>query len=189
MPPAVISRSEVSKCLREIDAMNDFFHQANIRGADTKNVPTPSVALESLATANGLNLLHPEARESLKHFLARLKTKAPVVHMSFPSEASDLFLGRLLEWYRAEVHPHVLLQVGLQPELAAGCTVRTTNKFLDFSFRKRFEKSREKLILAIEALDKAPDRTVVAGANDTAPAVALAGAATAPAAPTEGTAA
>lgn len=156
LPINVISRSEISKCVRELENLKDFFHQAGIRGAKDQGLPSLGRSLESIAEANKLNLLHDKDRDQLKSFLTSLKAKAPVIHMSFSSEASDLFLGKLLEWFRKEVHPHVLLEVGLQPELAAGCTVRTTNKFFDFSFRRRFESSKDKLVLAIKALDQAP---------------------------------
>jgi hypothetical protein len=159
LPNTVISKSEVSKCLRELEGLNDYFHQAGLRGSKDQTLPTPSKSLESIATINKLNLITPEARQEVGAFLAALKAKAPVVHMSFPSDASDQFLTKLLEWFRTNVHPHILLQVGLQPELAAGCTLRTPNKFFDFSFRRRFEASKEKLITAIEALD---DGVVVA---------------------------
>jgi hypothetical protein len=65
------------------------------------------------------------------------------------------------------------LNVGLQPELAAGCTLRTTNKYYDFSFRKRFERSKQKLLEALEVLDKTADKTIVADAHATNQPTAL----------------
>lgn len=169
LPVGVVSRSDVSKSLREIGVIDDFFHQAAIRGSAAEQVPTLSRALNALAEANNLNLIHAEHRTALKEFLTRLKSKAPVVHLSFPSEASPTFIARILEWFRAEVHPHVVLHVGLQPELAAGCLVRTTNKMYDFSLRKKFEQSKQQLIASLEALDEAPDHPEVADANATVP--------------------
>lgn len=148
---AVATRSDLSKCLREMETLEDFFHQAGLRNVQAKEVPRVSLALESLASANQLNLLVAQDRGDLMNFLARVKAKAPVVHLSFPSEASGDFIARILEWFRTEVHPFVLLHIGLQPELAAGCVVRTTNKMFDFSFRNRFEKSKQLLIAALEA--------------------------------------
>lgn len=167
LPVSVVTRSDVSRSLREIGMLDDFFHQAAIRGSQAQTMPAISKTLDGLAVANNLNLIHPEARSVLKEFLTSLKAKAPVVHISFPSEASGPFLAKILEWFRREVHPHVVLHVGLQPELAAGCLVRTTNKLLDFSFRKRFEQSKQKLITALEAMDKQPERAVVAEATAT----------------------
>ncbi len=154
LPLSVVTRSDVSRSLRELVAIDDFFHQASVRGSKDQQMPTVSRVLDGLATANGLNLLQPQDRDRLKQFLTRLKANAPVVHMSFPSEASGPFLAKILEWFRREAHPHTVLHVGLQPELAAGCLVRTTNKMFDFSFRKRFEQSKQKLIAALEAAGK-----------------------------------
>lgn len=167
LPPSVVSRSDLSRSLRELKSIEDYFHQAAIRGSEAQELSTTSKILDSLATANGMNLLNADHRAQLKTFLTKLKATAPVVHMSFPSEASAPFLARILEWFRAEAHPHVVLHVGLQPELAAGCLVRTTNKMFDFSFRKRFEESKQKLMQSLEALDKAADRMPVADANAT----------------------
>lgn len=167
LPSTLISRGDVGKCLREVEAINDYFHQEGLRGRKDQPLPTLSRTLESLATANGLNLIHADDREEVRSFLTRQKAKAPVVFMSFPSEASDDFVAKLLDWFRSEVHPYILLNVGLRPELAAGCTLRTTNKFYDFSFRKRFEKSKQKLVEALINLDKAADKTVIADATAT----------------------
>lgn len=151
LPMSVVSRADIGHALRELQRLDEYFHQAAIKGAQARNLPKLGHALEDIAVANKLNLLYEQHRTPLITFLTVVKTKAPVVHMSFPSEASKDFLAKLLEWYRGQIHPLILLHVGLQPELAAGCTVRTTNKMFDFSFRKRFEKSKQKLIAALEA--------------------------------------
>lgn len=168
LPLGVVTRSDISRSLRELSVIDDFFHQSALRGGgDARAMPTPNRALDSLARANNLNLLQADHRSALKDFLTRLKSSAPVVHLSFPSEAGDAFIAKILEWFRREAHPHVVLHIGLQPELAAGCLVRTTNKMHDFSLRKRFEESKKKLVAALEALEKAPDRVEVADANAT----------------------
>ena len=56
---------------------------------------------------------------------------------------------KLLEWFRGNAHPNTLLHVGLQPELAAGCMIRTSNRYFDMSFRKRFKSSKAKLLIAL----------------------------------------
>ena len=151
LPLAVVSRTDVSKCLRELESVEDFFHQSALRGVQPKDLPTVGRVLDSLAKSNSMSLLKAEDRVKLMQFLARLKVKAPVVHISFPVEASGDFIAQLLEWFRKEIHPHVVLQIGLQPELAAGCVLRTNSKYFDFSFRKHFERSKEKLVAALEA--------------------------------------
>ena len=169
LPLGVVTRSDISKSLRELQEIDDFFHQAAIRGAQSSTPPAVSKTLDALAQANNLNLIHAEHRAPIKEFLTKLKASAPVVHISFPSEPSAPFLAKILEWFRAQVHPHAVLQVGLQPKLAAGCVVRTTNKMFDFSLRKRFDASKQKLVQSLEELNNAPERESVADANATVP--------------------
>lgn len=147
----VISKGDVSRSLRELEKIDDYFHQAAIRGSKDQQLPTIGKVLDSLAVVNNLNMLKAEDRARLRSFLSQVKAKAPVVHMSFPSEASGPFLGKILEWFRTDVHPYTVMTIGLQPELVAGCMVRTTNKTFDFSFRQKFDKSREKLIVALQS--------------------------------------
>lgn len=167
IPLSLVSRSDLSRTLRELISLDDYFHQTALRGSKPDEVPTVSKTLDELAVANNLNLLQPDHRSTLKDFLTRLKGQAPTVHVSFPSEASDPFVAKILEWFRTNTHPHVLLHIGLMPELAAGCLVRTTNKMFDFSFRKRFEQSKVKLMEALVGLDNSEERVAVADANAT----------------------
>lgn len=167
LPLSVVGRSDVSKALRELTSIDDYFHQAGIRGANAGEMPAVGRALDGLARANGLNMVHAEHRSALKEFLTKLKATAPVVHISFPSEPSDSFIAKILEWFRANVHQNVVLHVGMQPEIAAGAVVRTTNKLFDFSLRKKFDASKAKLIESISKLDVAAEKTVVADANAT----------------------
>jgi F0F1-type ATP synthase delta subunit len=55
----------------------------------------------------------------------------------------------------------VLVQIGLQPNLGAGCVVRTTNKYFDMSLRTKFFDSRDKLraVLKAPAAEPAPAQT------------------------------
>ena len=57
-----------------------------------------------------------------------------------------MFQQKLITWIRQQIHPYTLLQVGLHPSIGAGCIVRTTNKFFDFSLRHRFSDQRMLLI-------------------------------------------
>ena len=62
------------------------------------------------------------------------------MHISFSADPSPLFTQKLITWLRAELHPLVLIQIGIQPNMGAGCVVRTTNKYFDFSLRSRFKE-------------------------------------------------
>ncbi len=59
-------------------------------------------------------------------------------------------MTKLVVWLRANIHPQILVHLGLQPSIAAGCVVRTANKQFDFSLSEAFEKQRELLIASLK---------------------------------------
>lgn len=150
LPVQVYTHADVSRLSREAQDLETFFTQAAIKGASTKSVPQVSQQLGTLIDDNKLNLLHKEDRSLLITFMNTLRDKAPVVHASFATDPKPDFLMKLVMWFRREAHPYVLLQVGLQPNIAAGCIFRTTNKYFDFSFKRHFQDSKMKLAAALK---------------------------------------
>lgn len=145
LPLQIISQSDLSRVTREMEEVDDFFTQASLKAASAKSVPQISLQLSGLFEENSLNLLQKQDRRQLKQFLEVLRAKAPVVTASFATDPKTDFLMKLVGWFRTEAHPYVLLQTGLQPNIAAGCIFRTTNKYFDFSFKEHFKKSKLKL--------------------------------------------
>ena len=145
LPLQIMTKADVSRLGREVDGIAAFFASAAIKGATTKTVPQASQQLTALINDNGLNLLKESDRNNLVVFLKFLREKAPIVHASFATDPKPDFLMKIVGWFQTEAHPHVLLQVGLRPDIAAGCVIRTANKYFDFSFKKHFEASKAKL--------------------------------------------
>ncbi|MCA9333736.1 hypothetical protein KC963_01695 [Candidatus Saccharibacteria bacterium] len=146
LPLAVVGKTEVLHLIQEIDALDTFFAQAKIRSAGSAVVPPKlSQLLEELAKQNDVNLIQEESRKILKAGLEHIIAHAPTVHISFATTPSQRFLSKVTAWFRKEIHSDTLLQVGLQPSIAAGCMVRTTNKFFDLSLRRFLTGQTEKL--------------------------------------------
>jgi len=147
LPLGVITVVDVSRIQRELAAVDEFMLQAKIRKAGTQTqLPKTSHSLDELAEGNKFNLLLPADRDQLKQLLDGLRKTAPTMHMSFAVDPPAAALRRLITWLRQEIHPQLLLQIGLQPSIAAGCIVRTSSKYFDFSLRKHFE-ANQKLLL------------------------------------------
>lgn len=143
LPIAVVSRVDVGRLLREVKLLDDFLRQSEIREPGTQpKIPRTSKLLDETIGANKINVLFEQDRNRLLHFLMEVYGRAPVLHMSFSADPSPLFVQKLMTWLRREIHPLVLLQVGMQPNMGAGCVVRTTNKYFDFSLRSRFTERR-----------------------------------------------
>lgn len=150
LTPLISSPSDLKRTRRELEALDDFMHQAGLRqGGKTVKLPTMSRVLTELATENDLNLLKQTDRDRLKKFLTLLIQKAPVLHMSFASEPSGPFMNKLIMWLRGNIHPQVVVSIGLQPSIAAGCVVRTSNRQFDFSLRQSLDNQTGAFISSI----------------------------------------
>lgn len=151
LPTIIFGPIEIRHLLRELDALENYLQQASIREPG-KQAPLPRTSriLETLAANNNLNLLQTADRQRLVEFLHSVEQKAPVVHISFAADPSAAFTAKIVAWLRTSIHPYALLQLGLQPTLAAGCVVRTPNKVFDFSLRNRFYEQRRLLLEALE---------------------------------------
>lgn len=151
LPAAVVSDGDISRLSRELDSLNDFFLSAAARKAGSALLP-PRVTriLNTIATDAKYNLLDAEQRQSLAEELENIQTAAPVMHISFATEPSPQVIEQVLVWLRTNIHPYVLLQVGLQPTIAAGCVLRTTNQVFDMSLRSYLDRQKDYLVALVK---------------------------------------
>jgi hypothetical protein len=153
LPSLVIGRADALRLQREMEALNDFLYQAGLRagGEQTAKLPKTSRVLDEFVAINKLNMLLPESRKQALEFMDIIVEKAPVVHMSFAVEPSSAFRQKLVVWWRQNIHGYVLMDVGLQPNIAIGAVVRTANKQYDFSLRKHFSDHKDVLVKLLQA--------------------------------------
>lgn len=156
LPVAVVSPTDLGRLLHELTAIDESLLQLGLRktGSDVK-LPKTSQLLDELCELNGLNLLQPSDRARLLHFLKLIQQQAPVLHISFGADPTAQFTGKLVAWLREEIHPQVLLTIGLQPAIGAGCVLRTTNKYFDFSLRNNLKQKQGILMQGFAAGTKA----------------------------------
>lgn len=146
LPLSVATKVDVGRLMRELQQVDNFLKEATIRTPGTPvKLPKTSRLLDEAISINKINLLHEEDRKRLIDFIANVRSEAPVMHISFSADPSPAFTLKLITRLRAEIHPLVLLQLGLQPNIGAGSVLRTTNKYFDFSLRKRLEQKADVL--------------------------------------------
>lgn len=146
LPMQVTSRVDVNRLLRELGNIDETLLQLKLRksGSEVK-MPKTTKSMDQIIEINKLNLLQEPDRKSLAQFLTSVKDKAPIMHISFSADPSVAFMEKLVAWLRREIHPSVLITIGLQPNIGAGCVIRTTNHQFDFSLRQDFLKKRDLL--------------------------------------------
>lgn len=151
LPVMVASPVDVGRLLRELESIDNALLQLGLRaGGEPVRMPRTSQLMEQTIQLNKLNLLQDADRQMLKVFLEAIQRESPVLHMSFSADPPPAFIEKLMVWLRREIHPVVLLTVGIQPTIGAGCILRSTNKYFDFSLRQDFAKKRDLLRQALE---------------------------------------
>lgn len=152
LPVLVTTSVDIGRLQRELAEIDDALLQLGIREPGSKvKMPKTSRLLDQLIEQNEMNLLHEIDREHLKSMLETIRAKAPVLHLSFSADPSPNFLEKLMAWLRKEIDPYVLLTIGLQPNIGAGCILRTTNKYFDLSIRQDFISKRDLLLQQLTA--------------------------------------
>jgi F0F1-type ATP synthase delta subunit len=143
LPTTVIGEVDIARLLRELNQLNDFFVGAKARTTGTTMLmPKLSRLLDQLSKENNINLLDEAARNRLIETLEQIQEQAPKVHLSFAAEPSVQGVDKILGWLRQNIHPQVLVQIGLQPSIAAGCILRTPNKVFDMSLRTNLKEKQ-----------------------------------------------
>lgn len=155
LPVIVATPSDIGRMLRELEAIDNELLQKELSGKQI-NAPKLSTLINETVSMNKIDVTNKDERKKLQNFLGNLKQSAPVLHMSFSADPTVAFMGKLLAWLRREIHPLVLVSVGLQPNLGAGCVVRSTNKYFDLSLRKNFDKSKSILLDKLSEINGLP---------------------------------
>lgn len=151
LPTLIFGIVEVRRLRLELESLDEFLRGMAIRRETKFEMPRVSRMLEALARENNKDLLKGADRKVLGEFLQEIDRSAPVIHMSFAADPSASFSAKIVGWLRANIHPLALLEVGLQPTIAAGCIVRTTNKVFDLSLRSRFSEQTELLLQSLRS--------------------------------------
>lgn len=143
LPAQLSGKTDINRLLRELETLEEALATRQIN-----KTPSPKVTslLNQTALANGYMLLEQSHRRHIAEQLTKIRDHAPVVHISFAAEPSPKVTETLLDWLRSNVHRYTLLQVGLQPAIAAGCVLRTPNKIFDMSLGATLKKQTPYLL-------------------------------------------
>ena len=147
LPTGVVSTGDARRLRRDLAALEETLQAVRLRtNAPVAKLPRLSRSLEEFASTNRLNFLLPDDRHHAAIYMDTVIKKAPVLHISFASEATRKFTTELIQWLRANFDSEMLIEVGLEPNIAAGSMVRTANKVFDFSLMKHLEGQRAMLM-------------------------------------------
>lgn len=153
LPATIIGPADLARAKRDLDAYHEAQHQADLRAKKTGKAETVHAGrvISELAALNESELTNAHHRMALLTDVENTLKAAPTVTMSFAVDPSAAFMAKLVDWLRSSIHPQVLVRIGLRPNIAAGCILRTSSKLYDFSLRHKLDDQRGLLIESIRA--------------------------------------
>lgn len=146
LPVLLAGRQDIIHVHRELSLFMEKSMESVMRHDKPVKYPAISATLRALAIDNQVDLRNEDQCRKLLKDLEVLKEQAPSLHISFPSDPAPEILQKMVTWFRREIHPHIIIQVGLQPTIAAGIVLHTTNHRYDFSLRRHLLNHRQELI-------------------------------------------
>jgi F0F1-type ATP synthase delta subunit len=116
--------------------------------AATEELSPPAVAALDLVPE--ASRADDAAIERLRVQLEHMATAAPVVTLVLAGAASSRLKQELVGWLRQNVHAGLLVNFRVNPDIAGGVVIRTTNHVYDCSFRRPLLANAHKFTEVLE---------------------------------------
>ncbi len=169
LPVSLTGKKELIKVQRELEALSEQMIQARVVNKETgktKSLPALSDLANELIVANKV-MMDSASVTKLIEELGAMRDAAPSLRISFASEPDNAVKQKIVSWFRKEIDPNLLIQVGIQPSIAGGCIVNTNGNRYDFSLRKNILGSTDKFreVLSKKVGEKAEEALPVSVAE------------------------
>lgn len=148
LPNSVGGKRDLILATREIEQTITDRLQDDVRerfGAKRVGTKAGQMMLGEILSANKLK----DDTATLKKILQQLegfKQHAPQVRIAFSQEPDQDFYKKIVGWFRREIHPSVLVQVGIQPTIGGGFILQTAARRYDMSLKTKILNSTPKFL-------------------------------------------
>ncbi len=147
LPAAVYSPQLVESVIYDIEHYLEWYRQTQIQkrvGAKATEEPTHS-AETALVIETWLGG-KPATLETLEDLLATLRgLKLAQVHIMLAALPNRSQRELLVNWFRTNVSPHLLLSFVADRNLGGGAVIRTPNRVFDYTWKQQLIAGRSKL--------------------------------------------
>ena len=152
LPADVYSPDQLGIVLWELGDVTSKLRTAETRAAVTKDevhgqreVHTSALLLNVLQAA-GVSARDHKALEQLAEEIKAIREQAPTVHMMLAALPNRAMKRLIVEWFRRELHPQLLLTFAARGDIGGGFILRAGSKQYDFSFRARILENKQRLV-------------------------------------------
>lgn len=150
LPNNVYSPDHLRFCSEELKTYASILRRRD-RGSDRIEVPELSPESQSLlASLPKARQLNVGVVETLAGELEKWAVKAPVVIITLAALAPLHLKMDLVGWMREHLSRNLLVEFHVNPDIAGGMVVHTTNKVFDFSFRSHLLEEPGRFVRILE---------------------------------------
>lgn len=118
-------------------AVAEELHQFGIHMAKTgsKTEPLSPLAETAFSMISAPERNKPEAVENLRAQLEQMAATAPAITLTLAASPPRTLRNELVRWLRQSIRPDILVNIHVNPDIAGGVVIRSTNRIYDCSFR------------------------------------------------------
>lgn len=166
LPNSIGGKRDLILATRQVEQILSDRLQDEVRerfGAKKVGTNAGQQMLSELLELNGLK----DDTQSLKTLLQQMegiRQHASQVRIAFAQEPDQDLYKRVVKWFRDQIDPGALVQIGVQPAIGAGFILQTPARRYDFSLKTKILGSTPKFleVLKRSADKEAPQATPVA---------------------------
>ena len=148
LPNTIGGKRDLILATRQVEQILNDRLQDEVRekfGAQKVGTKAGQQMLNELLEVNKLK----DDTNTLKKLVQQLegiKQHAPQIRVSYSQEPDQDLYKKTVAWFRKEIHPGVLVQVGVQPTIGAGFVLQTPARRYDFSLKTKILSSTPKFL-------------------------------------------
>lgn len=143
LPASLAQPVDLNRMIRDLELISEHLGQEYLKDPNKKIPINLPEKIKDISEKYKIDVNDKKQRENLLSWMKHLREVAPVVNVSFGSEASEELTQKITAWFRKEIHPYCLVVVGLEPNIGVGSLVRTSNKVFDFSLKTKIRNSTD----------------------------------------------
>ncbi len=141
LPVDLYSPDQLGAIILELRSYIAALHDALVRDqvAHTQNVAAPhtsALLMGVLRSANVSPTDQAEVEKVLKE-LEAIRSKAPAAHLMMAALPNRELKRRLVEWFRDEIHPYMLLTFATRTDIGGGVVIQAGSHIYNYSFREQ----------------------------------------------------
>ena len=147
LPPSIYSPSLVESVIYETGQYLDWYREARVhKKVGVKAAEEPSFTAETVQTIEAWFAGKTPTVSGIEELIVYLRQLTPpVVHVTLAALPNHAQRASLVDWFRAQTNPEVLIAFVADRNLGGGVMVRTPNRVFDDSWRQRLVDGRDKL--------------------------------------------